>query len=298
MDLVIKEDCAQVLAFHRAVKRVLGFKGGTGYYEDDRTLVEAALITYKQREGLDGFRGPNDSREKSDAFDETIEDAEYIFGEHIPYHGAFADAFCERVEDTGVNEIEQLLQNELDNMSRTMDFFTMTMSLEDYHYLSDILKDKLCELEVNDLYINSDILNRFKAAISKLQVFIQQYASQAQSRPKTHAFIKDEKDASAAGLAQKPKLSLRQVALFYIYEGMPIARSSMKAIALKYNHNSGDRLYNLYKKFVEPQNRLAVGEIKQARPLIRDIECVIGQLSEKARNQAQRELKTIRDRIY
>jgi len=52
-----------------------------------------------------------------------------------------------------------------------------------------------------------------------------------------------------------PKLSMKQIALKYVYEGKGITKENCNEIVKQYGHNSGQKLYQEYGKFIHKTNR-------------------------------------------
>jgi len=60
-------------------------------------------------------------------------------------------------------------------------------------------------------------------------------------------------------LKVKPALSIRQIALKYVYNGnVQVTRANCDEIIKEYGHNSGDRLYNLFTEYSSTTNRRGV----------------------------------------
>ena len=92
------------------------------------------------------------------------------------------------------------------------------------------------------------------------------------------------------------KLSLKQVALFHIYNEKVITKGKQAdSIAVEYGHNSGDKLYDFCRVLTKKQNRTAVtGRI--ATCLLKDIAVVKTRLEGEALAWAEREEQEIRAR--
>ena len=97
-----------------------------------------------------------------------------------------------------------------------------------------------------------------------------------------------------APTAATVKLSLRQVALLYVYEGKAIPKAADE-IAQQHGHRSGAKLYEHYRKLIHHTGRTGV-EGQQLAPMINDIAAVIIRLAGKARQQAESELQTLKAR--
>ncbi|GAB4044910.1 hypothetical protein GCM10028774_65810 [Spirosoma jeollabukense] len=94
-------------------------------------------------------------------------------------------------------------------------------------------------------------------------------------------------------LLNNPKLSLRQIALLYIYQDKSISRGKIAdSIAKEYGKRSGERLYSLYTKFLQTSKRTNI-DGRMIKQFIDDIEKVIPHLSDQQRQKAETELKTI-----
>jgi hypothetical protein len=84
-------------------------------------------------------------------------------------------------------------------------------------------------------------------------------------------------------------LTLRQLALQAIYEEHPVNLQKAQQIAQQWGHQSGGRLYQLYRKFLRPADRLG-RDNRELVSLIRDIEAVLSRLTAPARKRAEEEL--------
>lgn len=92
--------------------------------------------------------------------------------------------------------------------------------------------------------------------------------------------------------------SLRQIALFYIYQGKVINRGeNAKKIARSFGLESGERLHRLYQKFSRTTDRTGV-EGKEIISFIADLEKVIPHLNGAAKTQAETEKNTISKKIF
>jgi hypothetical protein len=92
------------------------------------------------------------------------------------------------------------------------------------------------------------------------------------------------------------KLSLKQVALLHIYNNIIIPKGKKaNSIAVKYGHNSGDKLYDLYRTLTSKQNRTAVTG-RQATNRLKDISAIKPELAGEALAQAEREEQEIKPR--
>ncbi|GAB3503645.1 hypothetical protein GCM10027341_33090 [Spirosoma knui] len=92
-------------------------------------------------------------------------------------------------------------------------------------------------------------------------------------------------------------LSLRQVALLYIYQNKCIKRDSRADdIAKRYGYNSGEKLYNHYRSLKDRNDRINV-DGRVIKPLINDIEAVLPYLEKEQRKIAENELNTIKCKI-
>jgi hypothetical protein len=87
----------------------------------------------------------------------------------------------------------------------------------------------------------------------------------------------------------EPTLTLRQLALQAIYEEHLITLQKAHQIAQQWGHQSGGRLYQLYRKFLRPADRLG-RENRELVSLIKDIEAVLPRLTAPARKRAEEEL--------
>jgi hypothetical protein len=102
--------------------------------------------------------------------------------------------------------------------------------------------------------------------------------------------------ATAKLIAEPPKLSLRQVALLYIYTGQQIPNSEANTIAQAHGHTSGEKLYKHYNSLAQIEDRTHISG-RAVKPLIEDVQAVISQLSGQQRQYAESELKTLKSKI-
>ena len=94
------------------------------------------------------------------------------------------------------------------------------------------------------------------------------------------------------------KQSLKQIALMYVYEGKIITRENANQIAVKFGHNSGEKLYQHFTTYSNRTDRKADPEGKiLLRNKIQLFESVIELLSEKAKLKALTELEILRSFI-
>lgn len=93
------------------------------------------------------------------------------------------------------------------------------------------------------------------------------------------------------------KLTMKQIALLYVYQGLPITRHNGKEIALSYGHTSGDKLYSLFSNYGSRLNRIAKPNNCTAitlRNKINLIESVIDLLPESQRKSPMDEVQILR----
>ncbi|GAB3995159.1 hypothetical protein GCM10028807_34600 [Spirosoma daeguense] len=119
----------------------------------------------------------------------------------------------------------------------------------------------------------------------------------------TNPYYKHETSSQPAPLEEvvfidpEQNLSLRQIALLFIYQNKPLSRGDeANKVARQYQHQSGERLYKLYNKYSRTCDRTGV-EGKAIKPLIKDIEKIMPYLNEQQRRQAQTEIQTINNKI-
>jgi hypothetical protein len=94
---------------------------------------------------------------------------------------------------------------------------------------------------------------------------------------------------------QKPKLSMKQIALLHIYKSLQITRGNGNEIAKKYGHKSGDRLYQNYTRLVKRSDRKGdPGTKTMLKSKIKLIESVIELLPIENRQQAIDELSLLK----
>ncbi|SOS49090.1 hypothetical protein TNO021_430098 [Tenacibaculum dicentrarchi] len=97
---------------------------------------------------------------------------------------------------------------------------------------------------------------------------------------------------------QKIKLSIKQVALKYIYEGKHITRQNSNSIIKEYGHTSGDKLYNEYTRYSSKTNRIANEETEQKlKNKIKLIESVISLLSIENQEKPKKEITDLKAKL-
>jgi hypothetical protein len=96
-------------------------------------------------------------------------------------------------------------------------------------------------------------------------------------------------------LKQNPKLSLKQIALIHIYNGVQITRDNGNEIAKEYGHKSGEKLYQDYTKLVNISDRKGdPGTGQKIKFQIRLLESVIELLPVDKRKQPNDELSILK----
>ncbi|TND07943.1 MAG: hypothetical protein FD123_2751 [Bacteroidetes bacterium] len=93
---------------------------------------------------------------------------------------------------------------------------------------------------------------------------------------------------------QKPEHSLREVALFLFYNGEKVDKKNADQLAKKYNHKSGQKLYQLFTFYSSNSNRIQPEETKKkAANKIALLNRVITMLNGAPQAKAKDELKTM-----
>jgi len=95
--------------------------------------------------------------------------------------------------------------------------------------------------------------------------------------------------------ATKPELTLKQIALLYIYNGDHITAENNNSIAEKYGNNSGHRLQQHYNKYALSTDRNSSGSRRKDQSLIKDIEKVIEYLPKGKQNKPKEEAERLRN---
>ncbi|MCD8449298.1 hypothetical protein LNI98_06295 [Tenacibaculum dicentrarchi] len=97
---------------------------------------------------------------------------------------------------------------------------------------------------------------------------------------------------------QKIKLSIKQVALKYIYEGKHITRQNSNSIIKEYGHTSGDKLYNEYTRYSSKTNRTGNENTqKKLENKIKLIESVISLLSIENQDKPKKEITDLKAKL-
>ncbi|GAB3728886.1 hypothetical protein GCM10027594_10930 [Hymenobacter agri] len=103
-------------------------------------------------------------------------------------------------------------------------------------------------------------------------------------------------EANKPKAVDAPKLSLRQVALLYIYKRQHIPNSGANAIARANGHTSGEKLYKHYNNLSKNENRTCI-DGRALQPLIKDVQAVLPWLSGQQKEYVESELKTLKSKI-
>lgn len=94
------------------------------------------------------------------------------------------------------------------------------------------------------------------------------------------------------------KLSLKQIALIYIYNGELITRANGEAIAKSYKYTSGEKLFQDFTYYSSPKNRTAYDTEKKGKNKIELIESIIPLLKNEAcKKVATNELNTLKSKL-
>lgn len=94
----------------------------------------------------------------------------------------------------------------------------------------------------------------------------------------------------------KPELTLRQVALLYIYNGDHITPENNDAIAKKYLHKTGHKLQQHYNDYYKSNSRKSFSKRKDSL-LVKDIEKVIQYLPIEKKEKPTKEAELLRNMI-
>ena len=111
--------------------------------------------------------------------------------------------------------------------------------------VTDKLKRTLKSIDVNisEKEINIELINYQKHLQAKRESIYIDLINEMQSLP-PQPIVK-----------QKPKLTINQIALKYVYELLQITRENGKEIARKYGHNSGEKLFQRFTYYSSTANR-------------------------------------------
>jgi hypothetical protein len=136
----------------------------------------------------------------------------------------------------------------------------------------------------------------YEVALNVLQVA----QRQVQARRIEYAKATQTLAALTTKKTTKKKLSLGAAALVLVYEGQYLQRGSLaNETALEAGHNSGEKLYQEYSKYMTDDNRTGFYNETaiKGRNMIKRIQEALPKLSEKARQKAENEILMIRARI-
>jgi hypothetical protein len=93
----------------------------------------------------------------------------------------------------------------------------------------------------------------------------------------------------------KPELSLREIALIYVYENNPITRDNCHEIAVKNKYTSGEKLYQHYSYYSSRANRTAkASSLKTFDNKIKLFTGILDSLSSEAKLRASDEINTLK----
>lgn len=103
---------------------------------------------------------------------------------------------------------------------------------------------------------------------------------------------------------QKPNLTIRQIALKYVYSEIQITRENGNKIAKEYGHNSGEKLFQHYSFYLSAANRKGKPQPctpKRLKNKIELLQSVVEELPIDKQNRVKDEisiLKRIQDAEY
>jgi hypothetical protein len=93
----------------------------------------------------------------------------------------------------------------------------------------------------------------------------------------------------------KPEITLREIALIYIYQNKIITRENAPPIAREYGFESGDKLYQYYTLYLPTSNRIKPEDSKvKTKNKIQWIEKIIDYLDNKFKESAIKELESLK----
>lgn len=95
-----------------------------------------------------------------------------------------------------------------------------------------------------------------------------------------------------------PKLTIRQIALKLVYEGIQVTRVNANEIVSNYGHKSGEKLYQLYTEYLSTTNRTGKPIPCTAAKLkskIKLFDVVVGALAEPFKSKAISEREHLKD---
>lgn len=107
--------------------------------------------------------------------------------------------------------------------------------------------------------------------------------------------LKNFKEQTPAEADSKPKLSLRQIALFHVYKSEFITRENGDKIAEKYGYKSGEKLYQHFNSCYRKADRTGNPESKRKlTPKIKDLETVLLHLEGEQKAEAKADLNKLK----
>lgn len=96
---------------------------------------------------------------------------------------------------------------------------------------------------------------------------------------------------------KKTELTLKQVALLYIYKGEFMPRDAADNIAKEYGHTSGQRLNQHYSDYHKDTDRKPSEKKRKDKSLMKDIEKIITHLPEDKKAKPQKEVELLKNAV-
>jgi hypothetical protein len=196
----------------------------------------------------------------------------------------FGFYFIENIEFEGKilkNKKQENINNENWN-ERKLEFFNQRMC----NYEDSFSQTEKIELEIEKF-------NKEEFETDKHKILKKRYLELLNDN------LKNELEKSNSK-KQKPKLTLKQIALKYVYEYSQITRENGNKIAKDYGHNSGEKLFHEFTFFSSLANRKGLPNPCTAKKLdnkIKLLESVIEILSTDNQNRAKDEVSILK-KIY
>ncbi|MCR5888018.1 hypothetical protein LRS06_09570 [Hymenobacter sp. J193] len=291
--VAVKVSRALKLARNRAIMDVLQikpgpFEPGCPQGEEFEKYVQAK---YKEHFSQQAFDKP-ENEGRRDAFLEAVALQEKHRGAFIIYHPHHAATWQEKIETTPLYRIGERVDKSIYLFTYEMEnhFGAVSFNTQDVRYLAGILQERIYELKKGESSDEvEEKISRLNAGIVELREREQRLNEAPTDHSNTLISQKGQDTDNLRGL------SLRQVALLYIYQERPKLESLVTArrLAEQAGLKSGALVLKHYSRLKTISERIRV-DGRQTKHLINDIETVIPYLSGNQKKAAENEVFILR----
>lgn len=163
-------------------------------------------------------------------------------------------------------------------------------------YQNKLTAIKLDSTDITVLDITNDVLRIFDTAQYNFKHSLGLYNKEIQTieiQPTNQPLIEPITPEPSQTTNSKPKLSLSQIALIYVYNGEQITRHNGNEVAAKYGHKSGDKLYQNYNRYNSKSNRMGSGTEKEDNYKINLLQSVVALVNTDKKQQVLDEIETL-----